>query len=88
MDAVARSRQRDAGLSALLERRQSHHSAGPSHSDDDEVRPVATPSFPKHPAAMLPQEKAGQGNVCLHCHSGRTEQLWKSCLEAHRMGLA
>ena len=37
MEAVARSRQRDAGLDALLERRQSHHGASPSRSDSDEV---------------------------------------------------
>ena len=58
MDAVARSRQRDAGLSALLERRQSHRDAGPRHSDDDEVRPVAIFPSLKHPAAVLLMETA------------------------------
>ena len=37
MEAVARSRQRDAGLDVLLDRRQSHHGASPSRSDSDEV---------------------------------------------------
>ena len=43
---MARSRQRDAGLGALLERRQSHHDAGPSHSDGDEVRLMAGRPLP------------------------------------------
>lgn len=38
MEAVARSRRRDAGLEALLQRRQSNHEAGPSNSDAEEVR--------------------------------------------------
>ena len=37
MEAVARSRRKDAGLEGLLERRQSNHEAGPSNSDDEEV---------------------------------------------------
>ncbi len=37
MEAVARSRRRDAGLEALLQRRQSNDEAGPSTSDDEEV---------------------------------------------------
>ena len=41
MEAVARSRRRDAGLEALLERRQSNCEAGPSNSDDEEVHPPA-----------------------------------------------
>ena len=72
MDAVARSRQRDAGLSALLERRRSHHDAGPSHSDDDEVRLVVIFSLAMHPAAMLLRQKAGPGTVCPYRHSGRS----------------
>ena len=36
MEAVARSRQRDAGLASLLERRQSNDEAAPSHSGDEE----------------------------------------------------
>ncbi len=37
MDAVARSRQRDAGLGALSERQHGQHSSSPSRSDVDEV---------------------------------------------------
>ena len=37
MAAVARSRRRDAGLEALLQRRQSNAVAGPSTSDEVEV---------------------------------------------------
>ncbi|CAL5219539.1 g1390 [Coccomyxa viridis] len=44
MEAVARSRRRDAGLEALLQRRQSNHEAGPSNSDaeEEEERKVVT----------------------------------------------
>ena len=88
MDAVARSRQRDAGLSALLERRQSHHDAGPSHSDDDEVRLAATRSLPSTLQQCYWRERAELETMCPYSHSGRMEQLWKSCFEAHKMGLA
>ena len=89
MDAVARSRQRDAGLSALLDRRQSHRGAGPSHSDDDEVREclVAICPLPKHPAAMPLRERAGLGTACLQLHKLGTEDI-ESCSRAHRAGLA
>lgn len=50
MEAVARSRRRDAGLEALLERRQSSREAGPSNSDDEEVHPPAEGGLATPPA--------------------------------------
>ena len=49
MEAVARSRRRDAGLEALLQCRQSNQEAGPSNSDEEEVH-----LLPRHGLAAFP----------------------------------
>ena len=46
MEAVARSRRRDAGLEALLQRRQSNDEAGPSNSDEEEEVHLLHPHCP------------------------------------------
>ena len=70
MEAVARSRRRDAGLEALLERRQSNHEAGPSNSDNEEVHLLLWDMVLLHPlppALHLASLTAGHMRINLAC---------------------